>query len=422
MRGLYSAIVDEADSVLVDEATTPLIISAPEPSPMMVEAVLCARGIASELVPDRDYTIHPVFRDVEFTRTGEDRLDILTQQLPPVWHAPSRRKELVSQALVASTVFNRDRHYIVEEGKVLIVDENTGRAMPGRTWSYGLHQAIEAKEGLDISPPSRTMARMTFQDFFRRYHRLCGASGTLQGIRHELWWTYGLMTFVVPTRLPSRLKTPAFRHFATHAEKQRVLLDVVAQLHRQGHPVLVGTRRISDSEMLEQAFQAMGLGCVVLNAKQLASEAATIEQAGQPGRITVATNMAGRGTDIHITPDVAVGGGLHVLMLEPHESARVDWQLFGRAGRQGAQGFAQGFISLEDDLLQRHTPWFASGLGALARLNPRLRGWCLPGLHGLAQFTAQWRAWRQRKQLQYRELQLRKQLSFTDDFSPARRG
>ena len=422
MRGLYCAIVDEADSVLVDEATTPLIISAPEPSPMMVEAVLCARAIANELVLGADYTIHPVFRDVEFTPLGESRLERLTQPLPPVWHAPSRRKELVGQALTANAIFHRDRHYIIDDGKILIVDENTGRAMPGRTWSYGLHQAIEAKEQLEITPPTRTMARMTFQDFFRRYHRLSGASGTLQGIRNELWWTYGLMTFVVPTRLPSQLVTPRFRHFASSTEKQQAVLDTVAQLHRQGHPVLVGTRRISDSETLQQALGAMGLRCVVLNAKQHATEALVIESAGQPSHITVATNMAGRGTDIHISADVAAAGGLHVLMLDPHESARVDWQLFGRAGRQGAPGFAQGFISLEDDLLVRHTPWFARPLSALARSSPRWRAQGVPLLHALAQWVAQWRAWRQRKQLQQRELQLRKQLSFTDDYSPVQRG
>lgn len=422
MRGLHSAIVDEADSVLVDEATTPLIISAPEPSPMMVEAVQRARAIAGEMVRGADYNVHPVFRDIEFTRAGEDRLDILTRQLPAVWHAPSRRKELVGQALTANDIFHRDRHYIVDEGKILIVDENTGRAMPGRTWSYGLHQAIEAKEQIEITPPTRTMARMTFQDFFRRYHRLSGASGTLQGIRNELWWTYGLMTFVVPTRLPSQLVTPAFRHFASSDHKQQAVLQTVVELHRQGHPVLVGTRRISDSETLDEALRALGLHGVVLNAKQHATEALVIENAGQPGHITVATNMAGRGTDIHIGADVAAAGGLHVLMLEPHESARVDWQLFGRAGRQGARGFAQGFISLEDDLLVRHTPWFARPLGALARLGPRWRARVMPWLHTLAQFNAQWRAWRQRKQLQQRELQLRKQLSFTDDYSPSPRG
>lgn len=419
MRGLWAAIVDEADSVLIDEAVTPLIISAASPDPMMAQAAVQARDIASELAPNRHYEIDRVLRDVRFTDDGEDRLDLLCSRLPAVWHGPLRRKELVSQAIVARDLFERDRHYIVDDGKVVIVDENTGRAMPGRTWSYGMHQAIEAKEGLEISHPSRTMARMSFQDFFRRYHRLCGASGTLQGTRNELWWTYGLATFEVPTRLPSRLRVPRSRHFAGADEKRRALIRRAAELVRGGHPVLVGTRRISDSETLAEALRQEGIDCVVLNAKQHAAEAAIVETAGLPGRLTVATNMAGRGTDIHIAPEVAARGGLHVLMLEPHESARVDWQLFGRAGRQGAPGHAQGFVSAEDDLLRRHTPWFARWMLAAARSSPPLRAAFMPVLCAAAQAAAQWRAWRLRRQLQLRERLLRAQLSFTDDM-PAR--
>lgn len=422
MRGLYWAVVDEADSVLIDEANTPLIISAAEPNPMMAEAVRAARKVALQLEPERDYWIDGMFREVRFTDEGLDRLASMAQSLPAVWHGEHRRKELVSQALTAQNLFELDRHYIVDEGKIVIVDENTGRAMPGRSWSYGLHQAIEAKEGVEISHPSKTMARMSFQEFFRRYHRLSGASGTLQGIGTELWWTYGLMTFPIPSRLPSQLRVLPCRHFVTREDKQLAFLDTIEHLHRLRFPILVGTRRISDSETLETLLRQRGLDCQVLNAKQLALEADIIAQAGAFGRITVATNMAGRGTDIAISSEVSVAGGLHVLMYEPHESARVDWQLFGRAGRQGAPGMAQPFACLQDDLIQRHTPWYLRSLLHLAERQASLRQLTFGLLLQAAQFNAQWRSWRQRKNLQQREEQMKKQLSFTDDFESQANG
>jgi preprotein translocase subunit SecA len=412
-RGLHTALVDEADSVLVDEANTPLIISAPQPNPLLVSAVLAAREVAEELQAGRDYRVDLEFRDIEFTTEGRTRLEALTRRLPPVWHAPERRDDLVRQAISARELYLCDRHYIVQDGKVEILDENTGRVMPGRSWSYGLHQAIEAREGVQITHPSRTMARMSFQEFFRYYHRLGGASGTLQGVRQELWWTYGLLTVVVPTRLPSRLEVPPPRHFADAASKWAAIVDSVERLHRAGHPVLVGTRRLADSETLQERLRARGLDCSVLNAKQHDQEAQIVAEAGQTGRITVATNMAGRGTDILVGPLVASQGGLHVLMLEPHESVRVDWQLFGRAGRQGQPGHAQAYVALDDDLLRRHLPWWLTPLLALARRVPRLRGSLVAPLVSWAQRRAQARAFQQRRYLQQRERELRKQLSFT---------
>ena len=412
-RGLYAAIVDEADSVLIDEANTPLIISAPQPNPLLVSAVLAARDVAEELQAGRDYRVDLKFRDIEFTEEGQTRVEALTQRLPPVWHAPERRDDLVRQALSARELYLRDRQYIVQDGKIEILDENTGRVMPGRSWSYGLHQAIEAREGVQITHPSRTMARMSFQEFFRHYHLLGGASGTLQGVRQELWWTYGLLTLAVPTRLPSRLQVPAPRHHADAQAKWVALLAQIEALHRQGHPVLVGTRRLSDSETLQQRLAERGLHCAVLNAKQHAHEAAVVAAAGQPGHITVATNMAGRGTDIHLPAQVAGRGGLHVLMLEPHESVRVDWQLFGRAGRQGQPGHAQAFVALDDDLLKRHLPFWLAPLRALMARSPAWRGALIGPLVAWCQRRAQARAFLQRRYLQQRERELRKQLSFS---------
>lgn len=412
MCGLYAAIIDEADSVLIDEANTPLIISAPQPNPMLEEAVLKARDIVDELVPDEDYVLDETYREVTFSDAGEARLESLMEVLPRIWHVEERRDDLLTQAILARDFFTRDRHYIIDDGKVVIVDENTGRAMPGRSWSYGLHQAIEAREEVEITPPARTMARMSFQHFFQRYHRLAGASGTLQGIRHELWKTYDLLTLEIPTRVASRLEVVPARCFPTRDDKITALLDTVLRLHEIGHPVLVGTRRISDSEELQSALQACGIECEVLNAKQLEHEAQIIAAAGEAGRVMVATNMAGRGTDIQVSQAVAERGGLQVLMLEPHESARVDWQLFGRAGRHGLPGRAEAFASLEDDLLRRHFGMPTRMLAALAR-----RGVLLPrvvrSMLRLAQWRAQRRAWWQRRQLQLRERLMKKQLSFT---------
>jgi preprotein translocase subunit SecA len=412
-RGLHSALIDEADSVLIDEANTPLIISAPQPNPLLVSAVLAARDVADQLKAIRDYRIDLEFREVEFTEQGRDRLEDLARGLPPVWHAPERRDDLVRQAIAAREVYLRDRHYIVQDGKIEILDENTGRVLPGRSWSYGLHQAIEAREGVPITHPSRTMARMSFQEFFRHFHHLGGASGTLQGVRSELWWTYGLLTLVLPFRLPSQLKVPAPRHFADSSAKWQALVDDIERLHAEGHPVLVGTRRLSDSELLQQRLRLRGLDCALLNAKQHDQEALVIAQAGRPGQITVATNMAGRGTDILIDPEVAARGGLQVLMLEPHESVRVDWQLFGRAGRQGQPGRAQAYAALDDDLLLRHLPVWLAPLRRVLRLTAAGRGWWIGPFIWLAQRRVQSRAFQQRRYLQQRERELRKQLAFT---------
>lgn len=414
MRGLYTALVDEADSVLIDEATTPLIISAPEKNPMLTDAVTIARSLVDALEKGRDYLDPEHTRDVRFTEEGEKKLAALTPKLPPLWRVRERCHDLLAQAIMARDVFQRDRHYVIDEDKVVIIDENTGRMMPGRSWSYGLHQAIEAREGVEITHPSQTLARMSFQRFFCHYHRLAGASGTLQGIERELWRTYGLLTLRIPHRLPSRLRVKPYRHFPGRSAKLAAVLEETRRLHDSKLPVLLGTRRISDSEILAECLRDQGLHCDVLNAKEHLKEAEIIAMAGQAGRITVATNMAGRGTDIHVLADMARKGGLQVLMLEPHESARVDWQLFGRAGRQGAPGCAQPFVALDDDLLRRHLPFWLKPLYWLADI-PIFRGACIRLLLPLAQQQAQWQAWFMRKQIMKREKLLNEQLSFAGE-------
>ncbi|MGV3569471.1 MAG: hypothetical protein ACO1PB_02650 [Ramlibacter sp.] len=414
MRGLYAAIIDEADGVLIDESTTPLIIASPQANPLMVQATHVARTLVDRMQRDVHYRVHAAgAQDVRLLPAGQDWLDTVEHQLPEFWRQRDRRENLVSMALLARDVFERDRHYVVQEGRVVIVDENTGRLMPDRSWSHGIHQAIEAREGLELTDPSQTAARMTFQDFFRRYHVLSGASGTLQGIAHEMWSTYGLLTLWLAPRVPSRLRTGERHVYVDRAAKLDGIVAEACRIHREGLPVLVGTRRILDSEAIAERLAAAGVECKVLNAKKHAEEAEIVARAGAAHCVTVATNMAGRGTDILLAAGVAEAGGLQVLSFEAHESARVDWQLFGRAGRQGAPGRAQAFIALGDELFERHLPvvlqpllWAAIGV---APLRQRLANLLIPA----AQWQAQRRAWGARKTLAQREEQTVQQLSFS---------
>ncbi len=414
-RGLWAAIVDEADSVLVDEATTPLIISSADDNPMLVEAVLAGKQIFESLLPDQDYVVktEPV-TDIRYTEQGKKRIDEMAFLLPPFWRFPERSQGVVSLSIMARHVYLRDRHYLVdEEGKVVIIDEKSGRVMAGRSWSHGIHQAIEAWEGLELSSPPKTSARMTFQTFFNRYHRLCGASGTLQGIQGELRSTYGVEVVPIAPRLPSQLHIAPLRPFADSNSRMGALIDELLACQERGLPVLVGTRKLADTERLSEALALRHVPHQVLNAKHHAEEAKIVARAGQFGAVTVSTNMAGRGTDILVPPEVAARGGLQVLMFEPHEATRIEWQLYGRSGRQGAPGAAIGFVCLYDELL-------VHGLGKLyARLVPLLSPLLLQPaiisqLVRLSQRVTQWKAASQRRRLAERERKTASQLSFSE--------
>ncbi len=411
MRGLHSLIVDEADSLLVDEATTPLIISGPESDPLLTEGVLAARAIVDGMQRGIHYQLDEEFRDVRYTGAGHALIEEITPQLPPLWRNPDRRRDILRQAIMARDFFKRDRHYVVVDDTVVIVDESTGRMMPGRSWSYGLHQAVEARAGVPLTPPNKTLAKMSFQNFFRLYHRLCGASGTLQNIAPELFHNYKVHTLVVPSRVPSRLQVNRFRSFATREQKWSALISTILERRAARQPVLIGTRSVADSERLALELDKHGLEYALLNAKNHAQEAGIVAQAGQPGRVTVATNMAGRGTDIKIDQDVAVAGGLTVIMLEPHESARVDWQLFGRAGRQGSPGLVLPFAAADDDVLIKHLPFYAVPLRyilAHGLQNDVLMSWLIRA----AQRRAQGKAFRQRQRLNKLDRKAREMMSF----------
>jgi preprotein translocase subunit SecA len=356
MRGLGAAIVDEADSILIDEAVTPLIISREQENEDLRSACVEARQLAETLQIGSDYEVDPKFRDVELTPAGRQRLAGAASRLPPLWRGTDRRQELVTQALHAREFHHRDRQYVVHEGKVVIVDEYTGRMMPQRTWRDGLHQAIEAREGLEITSPTETLARMSFQRFFRLFPHLSGMTGTAWEARHELWRVYRLAVVRIPTNRPVLRSVLPDRFFVSDQEKWSAVALEIQQLHAAGRPVLVGTRSIAASEELARRLGEVHLPHRLLNATRHQEEAAIIADAGKRGTVTISTNMAGRGTDIRLDPGVADLGGLAVIATERHESPRIDRQLFGRSGRQGDPGTAQAFVSWTDEILLRFLP------------------------------------------------------------------
>ena len=368
MRGLHFAIVDEADSVLVDEARTPLIISGQADGQVTTATATEALAIADALAEGEDYTIVQDEKRIILTEAGRARIAQFAEaQESTSWRGVVAREEMARQALSARHLFHRDEQYLVRDGKVQIIDEHTGRAMPDRAWSDGLHQMIEVKEGCEPSARRTTIARMTYQRFFRRYRYLSGMSGTARQVAHELWSVYKLPVVRIPTHRPiQRLHLPD-RVLPTTAQKWDVAMARIAELHELGAPILLGTRSVASSEEAARRLAEAGLPYRVINAAQDAEEAAVVAVAGERGRITVATNMAGRGTDIQLADGVEELGGLHVLMVDRHEARRIDDQLAGRSGRQGQKGCFQAILSLEDPLLDFPLAPLARNADLLAR-------------------------------------------------------
>ncbi len=351
LRGLHFAIVDEADSVFVDEARTPLIISAPAITDIYAQTGEEAIGIAKRLKPESDFVLLESQRRVLLTLAGQKKVEAFSRGFSSHWQSAIIRDELAIQALAALHLYHRDEHYLVRDDKIVIIDEYTGRTMPDRVWSAGLHQMVETKENCPVSQNRETIARITYQKLFRRYKVLSGMSGTLRPIAKELWSVYRLAIAAIPThRPPQRLMLPD-RIFATEAEKWSAVMDRVQGLSEKGIPVLVGTRSVIASDHLSELFAGIGLDHFVLSAAQDQKEAEIVAEAGQVGRVTIATNMAGRGTDIKVSPEALALGGLHVIMTERHDARRIDDQLAGRCARQGEPGCFQAFLSLEDPLM-----------------------------------------------------------------------
>jgi len=398
MRGLHYAIIDEADSVLIDEAVTPLIISGDVPNGEQIDAYKQSAAIAGKLAQSQDYTVNRRYREIELTDSGADKVAVLAEPLGGVWAGARRREELVIQALTAREFYLLGKQYVLDDGKVVIVDEFTGRLMPDRNWREGLHQSIEAKEAVTVNPPKDTFARVSFQRFFRLYKGLCGMTGTAAEAKAEVWQIYHRPVIVIPTHRPCMRAQLPDRIYATESAKWAAVVQDIKRLHLTGRPILVGTRSVRASERLSELLTAENLPHAVLNAVRHAEEAQIVAGAGQPGHITVATNMAGRGTDIKLGRGVAELGGLHVMATERHEARRVDRQLFGRAGRQGDPGSAQAFVSLEDELVTRHAPRLTTILrGRYGNRVDELTGSVVRRLFEIAQHRAQRHALAQRK-------------------------
>lgn len=349
-RELNYAIVDEIDSILVDEARTPLIISgAADKSSRLYED---ADRVVKRLKKGEDFEVDEKARSVQLTESGNDKLEqafnvhnlYAIENITLLHHC--------TQALKAHALFRRDVEYVVKDGEVLIVDEFTGRILPGRRYSDGLHQAIEAKEGVEIERESQTLASITLQNYFRLYKKLSGMTGTAMTEAEEFHKIYKLAVVSIPTNKPMIRKDEADLIFLTKNAKYQAIVEDIKARHNKGQPVLIGTISIETSELLSGVLKVNGIQHDVLNAKQHEREADIVAHAGEPGRITIATNMAGRGTDIKLVPTSVDAGGLYILGTERHESRRIDNQLRGRSGRQGDPGESRFYISLEDDLIR----------------------------------------------------------------------
>jgi len=358
-RGHNFAIIDEVDSILIDEARTPLIISAPERESSKWYSEFAK--IIPRLKKDIDYEIDEKLKAVTLTEKGIEKIERILNIDNIYEQKGIKYLHYLEQSLRAHVLFKRDRDYVVKDGKVIIVDEFTGRLMPGRRWSGGLHQAIEAKEGVEIQPESITLASITFQNYFRMYKKLAGMTGTAATSAEEFDKVYNLEVIVIPTQKPMIRKDLPDKVYKTEKAKFKAVVEEIKKRHQKGQPILVGTTSIEKSEYLGKLLEREGIPHQILNAKHHEREGLIIAQAGKLGAVTVATNMAGRGVDIILggnPPDpeeakkVRELGGLHVIGTERHEARRIDNQLRGRAGRQGDPGSSQFFLSLEDDLLR----------------------------------------------------------------------
>jgi preprotein translocase subunit SecA len=415
MRGLAYCIVDEADSVFIDEARTPLILSAQNQAALGRADFDLALVLAARLDPALHYTLDERTRRVRLLPAGGDWLDnIVDMELggddaTPAWSSQRQREELIQQALAARAFYLRDRHYVVSEGKVQIVDESTGRVMPDRAWERGLHQMIEAKEGVELTGQRDTLARITYQRLFRRYARLAGMTGTGMEVSPEIQRVYGLEVVRVPLHRPLRRRLLATRCLRDGAAKWQAVADAAQQQAINGaRPVLIGTRSVQASEQLSAVLSARGIEHVVLNAKQDQGEAQIVAQAGQAGRVTVATNMAGRGTDIMLGPGVAERGGLHVILTEFNESRRIDRQLIGRCARQGDPGSAETIVALDDELFTTQVPRLAQALAARPSLGQH---GVSPPLLALLRWLAQRRAEAHNRDVRMQNLRLDRQVA-----------
>lgn len=354
MRALHFALVDEADSILIDEAGTPLIIGMIDKAEEEItrDCYDWASGRAEEFVEDEDFTYDHMKRKVELTAEGRNRLRRIPQNNGTRQVSIRELYEYMENAIKVKRDFLLDKNYAIRDGKVVIIDEFTGRPAEGRQWQKGIHQSVEAKEGVEITSATRQAARVTVQNFFRKYAFLAGMTGTAWNSRREFKKVYKKKVVRISTHKPTRRTNLPLRVYSDFDAKMNAIADEIVSVIKQDRSVLVGTRSVEKSERLSEMLTERGVIHRVLNAKHLAREADIVEQAGQIQSVTVATNMAGRGTDIKLHETVRRNGGLHVILTEIHESARIDWQLIGRGSRQGDPGSFRIFVAMDDEILK----------------------------------------------------------------------
>ena len=352
-RELHAVLIDEADSILLDEARTPLIIGAVDPfeSQRTGAYYQWAAEHASDFQEATDFTFDPQTRSVELTTAGFQKMGSLVQTEASRQASTLELMQYLERAILVRRNFRLDKNYTIHEGEVVIVDEYTGRPTAGRKWQAGIHQSIEAREGLPVTPKTEAAASATMQHFFRLYQYMAGMTGTAFSARQELRHVYRKRVVRIPTHRPVQRRALPPRVFADTASKFAAVAAEIRELLTCGRAVLIGTRSVYRSEQLAELLTQHGVAHRVLNARQLQQEAEIVRRAGQPQAVTVATNMAGRGTDIQLHPAVQQAGGLHVVVTELHESPRIDWQLIGRCSRQGDPGSYRIFVSLEDEIL-----------------------------------------------------------------------
>ncbi len=431
LRGLCMALIDEADSVLLDEATTPFVLAEEANDAPLLRRLRAALAAARRLQPGVHYTTRPAVCRAELTEAGLHACPAdAGPGRDPLWAHDHHRRELVETALAALHLYRKQVHYLVQGGKVEIIDPTTGRVTPGRRWSQGLHQLIELSQGLAPSPEQRTTAQLSFQRFFPRYWRLAGTSGTLNEARAELLHTYGLVVQPVPLRQPGKRRTAAWhqpgrwRLWADDNLRWAATARAVAAAHGAGRPVLVGCDSLADADRLCHMLTTLGLRHQRLDARQDAQEAQRVARAGTIGAITVATRMAGRGTDIRLAPGVAERGGLLVIDAQANGSPRVDRQLHGRCARGGEPGEVLRQQSLQAALfVQQLHPWLLAALRALAALPPfrvghaaALPSWVAAPLLRVLQWRVQAQHRRQRQALARHDEQVNRQLGFGGRF------
>ncbi len=414
-RGAYFALVDEADSVLIDDARTPLIISClpGESEKVAAASYRWAYQVVDQFDEDEHYEYDHEKKKAELTVEG--RLLVRKLSKPDLMNRVGLidMYDYIERAIKVEREFDRDRQYVVRDEEIVIVDESTGRLAEGRKWRAGIHQAIEARENVEVTLDTGQAARVTVQDFFMRFQFLSGMTGTARSAARELRAIYKLPVVPVPTNKPSQRQRLEERVYGTGVDKWAAIVEEICQVHATGRPVLVGTRSIERSELLSQLLSQAGIKHQVLNARRIEAEAEIVAQAGQPDKVTVSTNMAGRGTDIKLGEGVAELGGLHVICTELHDSARIDRQLGGRCGRQGDPGTVRQCLALDDEILLTglgpHKSERLRSLGkrAIGKQDPGSLG-RLVGLFHRAQNRAERHNYRGRKMLMYHEKQLRK--------------